>query len=184
MSERFFPILISFALILFPLFTVAQLFNVSRINRELNDAKERQRDLENYVCNSFVAACNEAENGAYYCSLPFLTESSVVVYLPEGLCRSCFMTLLFAFQDLSVSADRVVVLSESLDMEVRSACNARGIKFQKTDHSIDGLSDIIVSRLVHGSIPIAVRYNLERDYVLSLFFSDDFTFLLSKEGML
>lgn len=172
-------LIISFSAVLcFSLvFVVIQYINVASISRDYRAAKDIISSLEDYVCNSFIVGCKEEENEAINRAVPFLTDSSFVVYLPESLCRSCFTTLLFAFQDHSVDYERIIVLCEGNDVEVKAACTARGIGYFPLGDSIDGLFDIIVTRLCYGITPLAIKYNLERDQVFALFLSDDTRFI-------
>lgn len=160
------------ALLLSVLFVIIQAFNVSAINKKLNITRYRQLSLEDYAYNSFFVSWKDSENEAINFALPFLEDYSYVVYLPAGLCRSCFSTLLFAFQDHSVSFETILILCETNDLEVKAACNSRGIHFISLNSTIEGLSDIIVTRNYNGVIPMAMKYNLERDYIFSVFLSE------------
>lgn len=159
------------------LFVFIQHLNIKRIESSFSVLLNQQVGLENYVSSSFNVMWQEQENEAIQLALSMLADSCYVVYLPAGLCRSCFTTLLFAFQDHNVDFNKITVLSEANDPEIRSACNARGILFHVLDTSLNGITDIIVTRLYHGYLPLAVKYNLERDRIFALFISDNSKFL-------
>lgn len=159
------------------LFVLVQNHNISSIKKELDISRLKQRSLEEYVFCSYEAVWRDEENRAIGRALSEIQDSSLVVYLPAGLCRSCFTSLLLAFQDHQIDSKRITVLSEANDMEVRAACSARSIQFQLLFEPIEGLNDIIVTRHYRGFFPLAMKYNLDRDYVFALFLSDKHDYL-------
>ena len=81
---------------------------------------------------------------------------------------------MFAIQDNCVSFQRIKVLCEVDDYEIRSECISRDIRFGVLNYAIESATDIIIYRKSKG-IPISMRYNLGRDHILTLFLSDEDT---------
>ena len=165
-----------FTILLFLLLSalvIVQYVNVSKMRKGLDLTLQRQSVLEEYVFNSYEITWKEEENNAINCALSEIRDSNYVVYLPAGLCRACFTNLLLAFQDHQIGFDRISVLSEINDMEVRAMCNARGVSIRLLNESIEGLDDIIVTRLYRGFFPLAMKYNLDRDQIFAMFVSDN-----------
>lgn len=176
MSRKSIGVILSI-LFLSAFFVLAQYHNISRIKKELDISRFQQRSLEEYVFGSYEAVWRNEETRAIDCALSEIHDSCYVIYLPAGLCRSCFTSLLLAFQDHQIDSKRITVLSEANDMEVRAACSARSIHFQLLFEPIEGLNDIIVTRLYRGFFPLAMKYNLDRDYVFAMFLSDNHDYL-------
>ena len=160
-------------LIIAILLVVFQYLNIKRVEKNLIMSLSQQKRLERYIVSSFNVTWRQEEVEAIGISLSMLTDSCYVIYLPMGLCRSCFTSLLFAFQDNNIDYKNVTVLSEANDFEVKSICSARGVGYYALEYSLGGLNDIIVSRLYQGHYPLSMKYNLERNEILSLFLSND-----------
>lgn len=151
------------------LLVIIQFYNIRCIDRELKSVQAQQIGLEDYICNSFDVTWRDAESIAINTMIPFVDNYSLVVYLPSGLCRACFTTLLIACQEHEIDFNKVIVLSETEDLWIKSSCTSREIKYLTLNEEIEGLFDVYVSRLDHGVTPLVMRYNLERDYEFSLF---------------
>lgn len=150
-----------------------QRYNVNRIGKAVENTAIIERTLRNYVLASFDSNSLRGKVEVTKMCEPYLKDGIFVLYLPSGLCRACFSSLLFAFQDHELPGDRVVVISEREDVEVKAECVARGITFMVSNQEIEFISDIILFRLYRGFLPISMNYNLGRNSILPLFFSED-----------
>ena len=152
---------------------LVQRHNVKQVETAMLEKSQGQRVLENYILSSFYA--NEFQGRAEVNDMcyPHLNDTSFVLYLPPELCRACFSSLVFSFQDRNIPGSRITVISGREDIEVKAECLARGIRYLVNDLAVAPISDIILFRLYQGFLPVALSYNVGREPLLSLFLSDD-----------
>lgn len=141
------------------------------------------KEYSNYILHSFNLHSTREQTQATDISLSFLKDSSLVVFLPRGLCRACFSSLLIELQDNHIPGDRVYVISDGRDYEVQFECIARGVHYSGIDAHLDGLHDIILTRYYRGYFPVQMLYDLGREKVFKLFISDDEKLFYSLSGM-
>lgn len=156
---------------------VVQFYNLKKLQVALNQAQRDRAELEGYISDSFNRTWRDEENMVLDLVFSILPDSCVGAYLPASLCRACFSSLVFSLQENNVEFSKLIVLSEANDYEVRSECLSRGIAFRVMNSSIDGIDDIIIARYYRSFLPLSMKYNIERDYELSLFLSDDNLYL-------
>lgn len=147
--------------------------NAKEMQHNVERIKSLNENLAGYVCHTFSLSWLSEEEKVFNQILPYMDESTFLVYLPAGLCRSCFSSLLFAFQDNGIELSKISVFSEQSDVEVKSECVSRGARFKIFPTGTEGIEDILVFRLYKGFLPINIKYNLERNSELMLFLSDD-----------
>lgn len=164
-----FYILLALAFVL----VVVQRHNVKQLETAVYERAQSQHVIESYVLSSFDAGEFQGKAGITEICLPHLSETSLVLFLPSGLCRACFSSLIFAFQDRNIPGNRITVISEREDIEVKAECLARGIHYLVNNQPVDSVSSILLFRLYQGFLPVALCYNVSREPLLSLFLSDD-----------
>jgi len=167
------------ALIFFPL-VVAMLalvlisrHSVNRLEEALLRDAEKERVFESYTLSSFNASALQDKVLVSELCQSYLNDSSLVAYLPSGLCRACFSSLVFSLHDHEFPEDRITIISEQEDFEVKKECFSRGIHYMVEKLPVGSIPDIMVFRLYRGFLPIAIEYNLNREPLLPLFLSDD-----------
>jgi hypothetical protein len=172
MSSKINYLFSSLSVLMLVMFAL-QMMNVNRIEKALDENIKAQRVLDNYILSTFSLDSSLSKEKVAEICRPHLKDSSYVLYLPAGLCRACFSSLLFAFQDHGISGETITVISGQEDFEVKAECLARGIHYMVNTEKVESISDILLFRLYQGFLPVVLSYNLGRDKVLSLFLSDN-----------
>ena len=159
-----------------------QYHNQVKLDKAVRHTLSLNRNMAKYISNSFVASWHSEEEKIISQLMEEIDSSSYYVYLPAGLCRACFTSLLFAFQDNQIDFSKISVFSERLEIEVKSECLSQGAHYAVRNTGVDGIEDIIIVRLYQGYLPLAMKYNLEREYELQLFLSDNSPFIASQKN--
>lgn len=154
-------------------FVLMQNHNVHVMRDEALSHISTMKTMEKYIWHSFGYQQKGDENIVFDLSQQFLSSSNCVIYLPQGVCRSCFTALLLALQDDGYSYSNVVVLAEKDDFEIKSECSNKKIKYSVSGTNVDSDGAIVISRLYRGFLPIVTRYSLGDDSILHCFLSDD-----------
>jgi hypothetical protein len=134
---------------------------------------QKKSVFESYILSSFNASTLQDKVLVYELCQPYLNDSSLVVYLPSGLCHACFSSLIFSLQDQKFPGDKVTIISEQEDFEVKRECLSLGIHYSVERLPVESISDILVFRSYRGFLPIAMEYDLKREPILPLFLSDN-----------
>ena len=147
--------------------------SIVQLENAMLGMKMEQRVMEDYILSSFNE--NNLQDKTIISDIcqPYLCDTNYVVYLPKGLCRACFSSLIFSFQDKEVPGNRIIVICGEEDIQVKSECFSRGIQYVVNSQPIEAFSNIMLFRLYNGFLPIALEYNLGREQLLTLFFSND-----------
>ncbi|MBO5562693.1 MAG: hypothetical protein J5939_03145 [Bacteroidales bacterium] len=161
-----------------------QQYIIHKLYSMLAQTKTLQTGYRNYVLNTFNQQNTSAQiNVADICKT-YLKDSSFVVFLPKGLCRSCFSSLLIDLQDSRISGEKVCVISDGFDYTARAECKARNMDYLSIPLGIDDISGIVIVRNYRGFMPVQMLYNQSSKNVFQLFISDDenlLPFLYGKE---
>ena len=99
-------------------FVLMQNHNVRVMRDEALSHLSTLKMMEKYIWHSFGYQQKNDENIVFDLSRQFLSSSNCVIYLPQGVCRSCFTALLLALQDFGYSYSNVVILAEKDDFEM------------------------------------------------------------------
>ncbi len=182
MSGKIYNIFFILLLVLAVVLVVVQRYKAEQMGMALQEIIHEHGVLEQYALSTFYA--NEFEGRAEISEIcyPLLTDTSFVLYLPPGLCRACFSSLIFSFQDRNLPGSRITVVSGREDIDVKAECFARGIRYLVDNRPVAPLSDIILFRLYQGFLPVALSYNVGREQLLTLFLSDDDKLLQTLSG--
>lgn len=148
---------------------IVQKNNIERISDVLEHNNDARMTLAQYVVESFQVGRVMNEYQAIDICEAYLTDSTVVVYLPFSLCRACFSSLVFSLQDNGFPLHKVVVLSERTNLEIQSECLARGIKNVVLNVSGFDIETILITRRNRDGQMVSMRYDLGDDYILTLF---------------
>lgn len=140
---------------------------------------------QEYIWSSFSVqkvATSYGVFSGYEDYLSTLSDSSIVVFLPSEICRSCFVSMLCVFSDSNVDYSNVCVVSERNDYQVFSECTSRHIQYVVSELFFDTIApeEIVLFRKYCGFLPITMNYSVGKDNILSLFLSDNKS-LLSHE---
>ena len=149
------------------------LFQQHNVNKLKQRIYEKEIPTISYVKSSFDINGNEAGLEVIKSLVPSMSDSTICIFLPSSLCRSCFTSLLFSLQDNNVNWYNLKVVSEIDDYEIRSQCISRGIDYSVMGYAVDGVNDIIIVRKYNGFRPISMMYNYNYDSILTLFLSDE-----------
>lgn len=146
---------------------------LNQLEKAILESRREKRVFESYILSSFNTTDLHDKVIISEICQPYLNDTSLVIYLPSGLCRACFSSLIFSFQDRDLPGNRVTVISGREDFEVKAECFSRGIHYIVNDLSVESVSDVMLFRLYQGFLPIGMKYNVGRESLLSLFLSDD-----------
>lgn len=147
--------------------------SVNQMENAMRGMAKEKHILEEYILSSFDGSNQQDRVIVSNICQPFINDTSFVVYVPIGLCRACFSSLIYSLQDIAFPVKRVTVITERDDYEVKTECISRGIQYVVSDQSVDMISSILLFRLYQGFLPISMQFSLGRETILPLFLSDD-----------
>jgi len=145
--------------------------NVVNANMVVSQGNAIRLALESYVVKSFRSGTMFDECRALDICNAHLSDSTLVMYLPNSLCRACFSSLLFSIQDNNFPFRKVIVLSENEDIEIKSECLSRGIRNIVLNYTESNIDDIIITCLDSDGQPSHIRYNIGDEYIVKMFLS-------------
>ena len=149
---------------------VIQKNNIDKITKVLEHNNDVRQTLEQYVVNSFLEGITIGEQNAVEICNAYMTDSTLVMYLPSSICRACFSSLVLSLQDNDFPFNKISVLSELCDIGVQSECLARGIKNIVINAPVFDVDNIILTMRGRNGV-VSMRYNLGDEYILSMFLS-------------
>jgi hypothetical protein len=132
---------------------------------------QRDRIFGDYMLNSNSLLTRDEENMALLEMSDFLNDSVLVVFVPEGLCRSCLSSLFICLREKEWPMNNVRVLSASDDYSFKREIITTGCQYILSNTDYDKLTSIIVLRKAKGYNPIYIKYSDEYDFILNLFLS-------------
>ena len=166
--------------VLFFLLSLFQYLGISRSKDVIAEMSNQISTLNTYVWHDFAIMTKEDEIELFDSLIGQASGAKLFIYVPDGLCRACFSSLLFSLHDNNVLENEIYVLSEVDDLEIKAECLARGISFFVSSKRFDSVCDILVFRLYRGYLPIMMKYALGRERILKLFLLDDENLMYSK----
>lgn len=143
--------------------------NFDKVTIILEQKAEVNHVLEHYVVNSFREGMIIDEYQAIDICNAYITDSTIVMFLPFSLCRACFSSLVFSLQDNNFPLQKVTVLTERDNLNIQSDCLPLGIKTIVLEIPNSAVGNIILTRKGPEGQIISMRYNLGDDYIVKLF---------------
>lgn len=150
---------------------VVQKNSINKLTELLERNIEVNQVLEHYVIDSFREETAIRDYQIVEISNAYLTDSTLVVYLPFSLCRACFSSLVFSLQDNDFPFQNVTVLSERENLEIQSECMSRGIKNNVLNVPYSDVGNIILTKRGRDGQIVSMRYNLGDGYIVQRFLS-------------
>ncbi len=152
---------------------IIQQKNITNITKILEESIEVRLALENYLADSFRDGTSMGELQVIDMCSAYLTDSTLVAYLPFSLCRACFSSLVFSLQDNNFPFKNIIVLSECDNLEIQSECLSYGMRNIVLNSSFCLVENIIITKKgSYGQIE-SMRYNLGDEPVLKVFLSNN-----------
>ena len=148
-----------------------QWLSVRRMEKALESSSSAQRVMEQYILSSFNPELSYSERFFLESCQPVLNDSSCLFYVPQSLCRACFSSLFFAFEDLSISGKSLLAIRDSNDPEVMAECSSRGIRCIAAPFSIDAEDNIILARKTEDGAIRVMSFTVGLEPILHMFFT-------------
>lgn len=172
MSNKAYILFISLLAVTLALVLLSR-HSVNQMESTMLGIDKEIHNLEDYILASFDGSNQKDKVIVSDICQPFINDTSLVIYLPIGLCRACFSSLIYSLQDMDFPNNRITVISEREDYEVKTECIARSIEYVVTDQPVEMISNIILFRLYQGFLPITMLFSLGRENILPLYLSDE-----------
>lgn len=144
--------------------------SINRASEILEQNRHIRQDLEEYVVASFQGSIDEYQI-IDMCDA-YINDSKMAIYLPVGLCRACFSSLVFTLQDIAFPFEDITVICDDRDIEVQSECISRGMNNILLEISDSPIKDIVIIKRGKDGRPVSMRYNLGDEYILNIFLSN------------
>ena len=172
MSKKTAIPFLSCSLVLLSIIMVWQTSITNRLRQSLEQTAASILTYKEYIAYTSVWCAIGGTDAFLSLLFDYAGSSSLVVYVPVSVCRSCFTSLMFYLQDSGFSMDEVVVLSQNNDISLKRETKSYGSTFYCDDFFDDEIADIVVFRKVKGFLPISMRYKQGYDVILSAFLDD------------
>lgn len=162
---------------------IVQQINLRSVETLLRESRRVQSEFQHYSIQTFNLQNSIEQRHAIETCMSLQQDSSLVAFIPRGLCRACFTSLLMALHDSNFPSTNILIVNDGNDVEVKSECVSRGFRYMSINLGLDNLGDIVLTRKYRGVLPIYMLYDQGRDSVLKTFISDDERLFGSLVGM-